>query len=122
MKIITKLFGRIYVINIFTVLIKLKHYFFNPVQPPLLLIIITMSNPPIIPTPPIIRASRVILHKIFVTYLRNQMKLDFLWKLLQLICFSFLALLPDFHFCKGDWPMSVTSFEIFQEFPYFRKF
>ena len=34
MKIITKLFGRIYVINIFTVLIKLKHYFFNPVQPP----------------------------------------------------------------------------------------
>ena len=33
--------------------------FFQPVQPPLLLIIITMSNPPIIPTPPIIRDSRV---------------------------------------------------------------
>ena len=40
------------------------HYFFNPFNPPviptlLLLIIITMSNPPIIPTPPIIRDSGV---------------------------------------------------------------
>ena len=55
---ITKFFGRIYVIKFFfAVLIKLlKYYFFNPVQPPvlfqppsppqLLLIIIAMYNTP----------------------------------------------------------------------------
>ena len=45
------------------------NYFFKPAQPPLLfqpallLIIITMSNPRIIPTPPIIRDSRVVVSK-----------------------------------------------------------
>ena len=53
-----------------SVLRNYLHYFFNPVQPPLLfqlpllLIINTMSNPPIIPTPPIIRESRVTLYLI----------------------------------------------------------
>ena len=95
MKMITKLFGSIYVIK-FLKFLKVHHFLVflycignmcpfvekkersvvfsltykyqetaYPVQPPaiiptpLLLIINTMSNPPIIPTPPIIRDSRV---------------------------------------------------------------
>ena len=60
--------------------------------------------------------SQTILHKIFVT-----MKLEFLWKLQELIYFGFLA--PDFDLWGGEggggregvWPsVSAISFEIFQ--------
>ena len=55
--------------------------------------------------------SQTILHKIFVT-----MKLEFLWKLQELIYFGFLA--PDFDLWggrEGVWPsVSAISFEIFQ--------